>query len=263
MASNEFSERELGAVKKRVCRMGVATNYGLDGRGFARALDHGVNYVFWTSFRSGDITPVFVEKLKADRERYVIATGPTVGWFGGGYRRGVEKALKTLKVDYLDVFHLFWLGVTSALTEGTLSELQKLKEEGKIRAIGTSIHDRERAGRLAEDSPIDLFMIRYNAAHPGAERDIFPHLAKRNPSLVAYTATSWRKLLKRPSKWAGNVATASDCYRFCLSSPHVDVVLSGPANEQQLDENLAALRKGPLSDDEMAWMRDFGRAVHG
>ena len=263
MAANEFSERALRAVKKRVFPLGLATNYGLDGRGFAKALDHGVNYIFWTALRSGDITPVLVEKLKADRERYVIATGPTVGWFGGSYRRGVEKALKTLKVDYLDVFHLFWLGVASALTEGTMSELQKLKEEGKIRAIGTSIHDRERAGRLAEDSPIDLFMIRYNAAHPGAERDIFPHLAKRNPSLVAYTATSWRKLLKRPSQWTGAVATAGDCYRFCLSSPHVDVVLSGPANEQQLDENLAALRKGPLSDDEMAWMRAFGRAVHG
>lgn len=42
-------------------------------------------------------------------------------------------------------------------------------------------------------------MIRYNAAHPGAEREIFPHLG--------------------------------DCYRFCLSSPYVDVVLTGPPYE--------------------------------
>ena len=35
-------------------------------------------------------------------------------------------------------------------------------------------------------------MIRYNAAHPGAERDIFPHLEARRPAVVAYTATSWR-----------------------------------------------------------------------
>ncbi len=56
---------------------------------------------------------------------------------------------------------------------------------------------------------------------------------------------------------------AGDCYRFCLSSPHVDVVLNGPANEQQLDENLAAVEKGPLSDDEMRWMRDLGKAAHG
>ena len=59
--------------------------------------------------------------------------------------------------------------------------------------------DRERAGRLAEDSPLDLLMIRYNAAHPGAERDIFPHLAKRQPHIVAYTATSWRQAMEASS----------------------------------------------------------------
>jgi predicted aldo/keto reductase-like oxidoreductase len=57
--------------------------------------------------------------------------------------------------------------------------------------------------------------------------------------------------------------TAGDCYRFCLSSPHVDVVLSGPKNTQELDENLSALAKGPLTPDEESWIRDFGRAVHG
>jgi aryl-alcohol dehydrogenase-like predicted oxidoreductase len=57
--------------------------------------------------------------------------------------------------------------------------------------------------------------------------------------------------------------TAGDCYRFCLSSPHVDVVLCGPQNGAQLRENLEALERGPLGDDEMEWIRDFGRAVHG
>jgi hypothetical protein len=45
-------------------------------------------------------------------------------------------------------------------------------------AIGTSIHDRKRAGQLALDSELDLLMIRYNAKHTGAEADIFPHLKK-------------------------------------------------------------------------------------
>jgi len=261
--ADDFTHRTLRAAGKPVHRMGLACNYGLDGRGFARAVERGVNYFFWTPFRTGSITPVLVEKLKADRARYVVATGPTLGFFGGGVRSGCEKLLRKLGTDYLDVFHLFWAGVTSAITDGTLGELEKLKAEGKIRAIGVSIHDRERAGRLAEDSPLDLFMIRYNAAHPGAERDIFPRLARRQPSVVAYTATSWRKLLKRPKGWSGDAMTAGDCYRFCLSSPHVDVVLTGPADERELDENLAALDKGPLTDDEMTWMRDFGRAVHG
>ena len=106
-------------------------------------------------------------------------------------------------------------------------------------------------------------MIRYNAAHPGAESDVFPHLARRHPAVVAYTATSWRKLLRAPSGWDGPVMTAGDCYRFCLSSPHVDVVLTGPKDVGQLRENLAALERGPLSDDEQRWMREFGRKVHG
>ena len=262
-APEDFSHRELRVVRKRVHRLGLAATFGLDARGFAKALERGINYVFWSATRSSSITPVLVEKLQRDRERIVVATGPALGYFGGSFRRGCEAQLKKLKTDYIDVFHLFWAGVTSAVTEGTLDELQKLKSEGKIRAIGISIHDRERAGRLAQSSPIDLFMIRYNAAHPGAERDIFPHLATRQPSLVAYTATSWRKLLRRPSRWTGDVMTAGDCYRFCLSSPHVDVVLSGPADEKQLDDNLAAFDKGPLSEAEMKWMREFGRVVHG
>jgi predicted aldo/keto reductase-like oxidoreductase len=58
--------------------------------------------------------------------------------------------------------------------------------------------------------------------------------------------------------------TAGDCYRFCLSSPHVDVVLMGPKDVGQLRENLAALdRGGPLSAEEDRWMREFGRKVHG
>jgi len=181
-----------------------------------------------------------------------------------------------LGTDYLDVFQLFWLGVSSGLTGGVVDELLKLKEEGKVRAIGVSIHDRARAGKLAADSPLDLLMVRYNAAHPGAERDIFPFLAPRSPAdqlpskdaqrrraIVAYTATSWRKLLKAPSGWSDRPMTAAECYRFCLTDPNVDVVLSGPKNEAELLENLAAVEQGPLTPDELAWVRRFGSAVHG
>jgi aryl-alcohol dehydrogenase-like predicted oxidoreductase len=105
-------------------------------------------------------------------------------------------------------------------------------------------------------------MIRYNAAHPGAESDIFPHLQKRQPAIVAYTATSWRKLLSQPRGFDEPAATAGDCYRFCLSSPHVDVVLTGPRNTDELRQNLAAVEKGPLSAEELGWMRRLGKAVH-
>ena len=52
------------------------------------------------------------------------------------------------------------------------------------------------------------------------------------------------------------------CYRFVLSNPHVDVCLKAPSNLKQLEENLAAIRQGPLAEDEMQFMREFGDAVH-
>jgi len=260
---NDFSHRDLRVVKKQVHRLGLSMSFGLDPSGLSAAIERGVNYFFWTGSRTAKLVPVLKEKLARDREGCVVATGPTFGFFQRGIRKGCEAALKKLGIDYIDVLQLFWLGKMSAWSPGNIETLVKLKEEGKIRSIGVSIHDRPRAGRLAEDSVIDHFMIRYNAAHPGAERDIFPHLGRRNPNVVAYTATSWRKLLKKPNGWDGEPMTAGDCYRFCLSSSHVDVVLTGPANQRELLENLAALDKGPLSPEEDERMRRFGAVVHG
>ncbi len=259
----DFEATRLRVVDKPVHRMGLSFNFGIDTAGVDEALDRGVNYLFWTSMRTGQALPAVKAALKRDRERYVLAAGPSLGWFRGNIRRGTEKLLSTLGVDYIDVLHMFWLGKTSAWTDGNIEELLTLREEGKVRALGASIHDRQRAGKLAADSVLDLLMIRYNAAHPGAERDIFPHLKQRNPNVVAYTATRWRKLLSAPRGWTGPVMTAGDCYRFCLSSPHVDVVLTGPKNRDELQQNLDALAKGPLDDEEMQWVRRFGKAVHG
>jgi aryl-alcohol dehydrogenase-like predicted oxidoreductase len=257
----EFLFREVGALGKRLHRLGLSGSFGLSARDAGEALER-LQYVFWSPRMKG-LTPALREALRRDRARYAVAAGPLLGFFPGAVRRAAEGALRTLGTDYLDVFQLYWLGKMSAFTGRVQEELLRLREHGKVRALGASIHDRPRAGRLAEDSVLDLLMIRYNAAHPGAERDVFPHLARRRPAVVAYTATAWRRLLRRPRGWEGPVATAGDCYRFCLTSPHVDVVLTGPRSAGELRESLAALEKGPLSGAEMAFLRRFGAAVHG
>jgi aryl-alcohol dehydrogenase-like predicted oxidoreductase len=257
----DFPYREVAPLGKRLHRLGLSGSFGLSERDSREALER-LQYVFWTP-RMKALTPALRDALRRDRERYAVATGPLLGFLPGGVRRAAESALRTLGTEYLDVLQLFWLGKMSAFTGGVQEELVRLREEGKVRALGVSIHDRPRAGRLAEDSILDLLMVRYNAAHTGAERDIFPHLSRRRPAVVAYTATSWRKLLRRPRGWQGPVPTAGDCYRFCLTSPHVDVVLTGPRSAAELRENLAAVEKGPLSAPEMATLREFGAEVHG
>jgi aryl-alcohol dehydrogenase-like predicted oxidoreductase len=263
----EFSHTQLPVVGKRVLRMGIAGNYGLVPADALYAAERGANYwVCGLGYRK--ITPGIREVIRTDREGHVVAHLGT-GIVGPQVRRSVEGTLRKLNTDYLDVFKLGWLGVTSNDRRGVVDSLLALKDEGKIKAIGTSIHDRARAGRLAKDSEIDLLMIRYNAKHPGAEQDIFPHLAARNPAVVVYTALAWRQLT-RPVKgismppWPGGgdsdlpPLTPSLCYRFILSNPHVHLVLTGPRDRKQLDQNLNALEAGPLTEDEAAWVREYG-----
>ena len=270
--SEAFTHTDLPHLAKRVLRLGVAGNYGLKTADIHHAAERGVGYWLWTP-RFTSVTPALRGILPRERERHVVAT-LGMAYTGGMVRRGVEKALRVLGTDYIDIYQLGWLGRTSLLTAGIQDVLRKLKDEGKIKAVGTSIHDRPRAGRLARDSVLDAFMLRYNAKHPGAEQDVFPHLDVRRPVVIAYTATSWRQLLRPISglempPWPGPSdngpppppLTAGLCYRFCLTSPHVHVVLTGPRNRPQLDENLAALDAGPLSPDEEAWVRDYGRKV--
>jgi len=260
--NDDFLYRDVPTLGRRVFRLGLAANYGIEGVDLEWALEQGVNYIFYTP-NARRVTSSLKAALNRDRKSFILASGPTTGYFGGSIKRACDRLLKTLGTEYLDVFQIFWLGRTSAWTPSTIDALVSLRESGKVRAIGVSIHDRKRAGKLAADSPLDMLMVRYNAAHTGAEQDIFPHLAKHKPAIVAYTATRWRGLLKRQKDWSGPVMTASDCYRFCLSNPHVDLVLTGPKTRQQLQENLTELReKGPLSEEENGWIRDFGQIVH-
>jgi aryl-alcohol dehydrogenase-like predicted oxidoreductase len=261
MPQTDFLVRDVPRFGRTLFRLGLSGSFGLDEAGCREALER-VQYVFWSPRMKG-LTPALREALTRERGRFVVATGPFFGFFPGSLRRAVENARQTLGTDVIDVLQLFWLGKMSAFTGAVQAEMAALRDAGKVRWLCASIHDRPRAGRLATHSILDALMIRYNAAHPGAEREIFPHLAARRPAVISYTATAWRKLLSAPKGWTGRVPTAGDCYRFCLSSPHVDIALMGPRTVGQLRENLAAVERGPLSAEEDAWMRAIGRAVHG
>jgi aryl-alcohol dehydrogenase-like predicted oxidoreductase len=259
----DFTHATLGKTGIKVFRLGLSGTYRPGKKAIHKALDEGVNYFFCYGF-DGQLIKTLREVMKGDRERYVVATGAYNLLVGHpSIRRTLEKRLRQFRTDYLDVF--LFLGVTKEkhFPERDRDELRRLREEGKVRAVGMSCHDRKFVGQLAADGELDVFMLRYNAAHRGAEQDIFPHLSRHRPGVVSYTATRWSYLLRRPKGWPADrpIPTAEMCYRFVLSNPNVDVCLTAPSNERQLLENLAGLRKGALSEEEMAFMREFGDAV--
>ena len=59
------------------------------------------------------------------------------------------------------------------------------------------------------------------------------------------------------------IPTAADCYRFVLSQPAVNICMTGPANAAQFEHALEALRRGPMAEEELAWMRRVGDAIYG
>lgn len=260
----EFTQTILGSTNLKVHRLGLAGTYWPGKKTIYHAIDCGLNYFFLFNI-DRQMVKVLRDVCQREREKYIISTGAynlLVGYTN--LRKSLENRLKMLRTDYIDIF--MFLGITKEkhFPQKAQDELLQLREEGKVKFIGISCHDRKFAGELAAEGAIDVFMIRYNAAHRGAEQDIFPYLQNHNPGLVSYTATRWRYLLRRPPKWEKDkpVPTAGMCYRFVLSNPYVHVCLTAPSNYKQFTNNIAEVEKGPLNDEEMSFMQEFGDAVY-
>jgi aryl-alcohol dehydrogenase-like predicted oxidoreductase len=250
----------LGATGLRVGRLGVAASYGVPAAAVEAAFEHGVNYFYWGTFRRSGLGQA-IRNLASRRDRMVVViqsysrVAGLMGW-------SLQRALRALRLDYADVLLLgLW---NRPVPERILDAARTCKERGLVRYLAASSHDRPLIRRWVEAREFDVVHLRYNAIHTGAETDIFPYLPGENrPGTVAYTATSWKQLLD-PKKTPKNEKTprASDCYRFVLARPEVDVCMTGPSNADQMTEALEALRRGPMTEDELAWMRRVGAAIY-
>ncbi len=256
-----FERAVLGRTGIEVGRLGLASSYGAPTSAVERAFDHGVNYFYWGSFRRGG----FGDGLRAlapRRERILLVT-QSYSRMASLIGPSLERALKALRFDYTDALLLgLWNG---APPPRILDACRKLRERGLVRYVAVSTHNRPLIAELAADPQFEIFHVRYNAVHRGAEREVFPQMLTRNPpGLVSFTATSWRQLLGHKRIPQGDkIPTAADCYRFVLTQPAVNVCMTGPANAPQLDDALEALRRGPMAEDELAWMRRVGDAIYG
>jgi aryl-alcohol dehydrogenase-like predicted oxidoreductase len=270
-APGSFKRTTLGRTGLGVGRLGVAASYGVPGPALEWAFERGVNYIFWGSRRT-ETFGTALRNLRTKREQLALViesytrAASLLSW-------SLERALRTLGFEYTDVLLLgLW---NKPVSPRILDAARRLQARGLARFLGVSTHRRTLVPQIAAGRDFDVVHFRYNAAHPGAEQDIFPLLPDTGrPGMVSFTATSWGQLLGKTTLQgflAGlhrvpkseKVPTAADCYRYVLTRPEVDVCLSGPANTQQMEEALEALRPGPMSEDELAWMRRVGRAVSG
>lgn len=259
-----FELRALGATGINVTPLGMSASYYPGKKAVWAAVDRGVNLFFAFGFDEQMIR-VMRELLPSRRDEFVIVTGAyNYMWRAQDVHKTLEKRLRQFNTDRIDVFLFLGVMKPGDFTMKVREELSTLKEGQKVRSISVSCHNRAFLGKLATEGVVDTLMRRYNAAHRGAELDVFPHLYVHKPGVIGYTATRWALLLRRPRDWPenGRIPTAGECYRFALSNPNVHVVLAAPRNERQLRENIAEVEKGPMDEDDMKFIREFGEAVH-
>ncbi len=256
----------LGKTGLKVGRLGIASGYGAPAKAIEEAFEHGCNYMTWGTFIRG-YSPHMRQAIrsiiaKGQRDRLVLAmfsyahTSLLTEHF-------LTKGLKSAGLDYADVLILGYFShqPSKKIIDGAM----KLKEKGLVHFIGLSSHKRLLFPRLLEDGLIDIFHLRYNAIHRGAETEVFPFLPGQNrPGIVNFTGTAWGKLMNPKKMPSGEkTPTASECYRFVLSHPAIDVCMTGAKTMDQMMQNLAVLEQGNMTDEELTRMRRIGDYIYG
>lgn len=184
----------------------------------------------------------------------------------GSIRRGLRRTLRKLGTDRLDVWLYGWVRTRWQVRPAVWDTFRRLQDDGLVRAIGFSSHDRLLAAELAAAVDPDVLMIRYNAAHRGAEREVFDTLdpdPARRPGVIAYTATRWGMLMDPlPEHGFPTAMTGPECYRFALAHPAVDMAWCAARTRAELEADVAGVGAGPLPADRLDEVRRFGDAVH-
>jgi len=251
-----------------VCRLGLATrgNGRLAATDVHRAIESGVNFLNWCGHVDG--LSRAIGELGSRRDQVMVCvqfearTAPDA-------RVELEQILRELRTDFVDALTFYYVEAAAEWAEiigpgGAFKYCQGAQREGKVRLLGATSHQRPLAAEMARSGLLDLLMVRYNAAHRGAERDIFPATRERGLPVVAFTCLRWGALLQgTPDDPPGFVVPrAPDWYRFVLREPAVTVALMAPADRIELEENLGVLRAGdPLGELPIDAMAQHGQRV--
>jgi len=262
----DFNEKAiLGRTGLKVGRLGISSSYGAPAAAFEEAFERGCNYFVMGNFMKGRsremIKAIHNISKKGLRDQLVVCLMEYTHSSLLG-KSHFYKGLKKLELDYVDAL---MLGYYPKQPRKQVMELALgLKGQGVVRHLALSGHKRKLFPKLME-SPIDIFQVRYNAVNSGAENDVFPFCGGENrPGMISFTATRWGQLLKESKMPPGEQAlTATECYRFVLSNPAVDICMTGARTHEMMRENLETLDLGPLTPEEMERIRRIGDHIYG
>jgi len=102
-----------------------------------------------------------------------------------------DRSLKNLKTDYIDLYQIHWpsgkFNSEIVPIEETMSALNQLKQQGKIRAIGVSNFARTQIEEAAQYGRIDSLQPPYSLFWRQVEHDAMPYCIENDISILAYS----------------------------------------------------------------------------
>jgi aryl-alcohol dehydrogenase-like predicted oxidoreductase len=239
------------------------------------ALDAGLNVIDTAEcyVTSEELIGEAVGKRRGD---YYLFTkcGHERGWSYPDWRpesllRSIERSLKRLKTDYVDLVQLHSCSEVELGEGGVIDALKRARERGHTRYIGYS-GDSAAAVYAVECGEFDTLQISVSVADQEALDRSLPSAAARSMGVIAkrslaniawhngrrppddfYGRVYWERLqkLKYPFLEGDLEATVAAALRFTLSVPGVHTAIVGTAKPGRFSENAAALEAGPLPKD--------------
>lgn len=168
-----------------------------------KALDLGIN--FWDTadvYGAGANEELLSKVLVENRDKVFIATK-----FGFRYdkearlgaaevdcspqwiRQAVEKSLKRLKIDTIDLYYAHRIDVNVPVEE-TVGAMADLVKEGKVRYLGLSEASAKTIRRANAIHPISALQYEYSVLTRDPEREILPTARELGISLIPYSPLS-------------------------------------------------------------------------
>ena len=227
------------------------------------AIEGGVNY-FDTAYGYPKSEEKLGEALKDGyRDKVYISTKNPL-WDDAtieGWKKRLETSLTRLQTDHIDFYNIIhsmeWKQYDEfLLKDNNLNEILKYKEQGVIRHIAFSCHDKpENVKKIIDTGVFEGMLVQYNITNRDYE-DAIAYAHEKGLGVIIMGPVAGGILGVSGNKgFAGKLkgnSTPELAIRFVLSNPNVTVALSGMGSMEMVKENIATTSKDPrLSQEEM------------
>lgn len=187
----------IGFGANKVAPENKETNTEYGGKVLEAGINNGLNFID-TAFiyGNGESEEIIGKTLKENnwRNDIIVATKGAHIITDQGHEfdnspdflvNEVEKSLKRLQTDYIDLYYIHFPDDKTPKYEA-VGALQRLKEAGKIRAIGVSNFSLEQLKEANQDGYVEVVQGNYNLLDRSAQKEYFPYLKEQDISFIPY-----------------------------------------------------------------------------